>query len=88
MSDIESRVRDIVLDKLRDRLVLIGVPESDITDAFDIVGSGIIDSVGFLELIVTLEEEFGFEVELARIRIEEATTVSGLAGMVRSFVTR
>ena len=85
MSDLETRVRTVVLDAVRDRLTLLSVPESDVTADFDFVNSGVLDSIGFLELIVTLEKEFGFEIELGDMRIEEATTLSGLTGMVRSF---
>ena len=85
MSDLETRVRTVVLDAVRDRLTLLSVPESDVTGDFDFVNSGVLDSIAFLEMIVTLEKEFGFEVELGDMRIEEATTLNGLVDMVRSF---
>lgn len=85
MSDLESRVRAVVLRAVGDRLALLSVPEADVVGDFDFVGSGVLDSIAFLELIVTLEQEFGFEVDLADMRIEEATTLKGLTDMVRSF---
>ena len=85
MSDLETRVRTVVLDAVRERLTLLSVPEADVTGDFDLVNSGVLDSIAFLEMIVTLESEFGFEVELGDMRIEEATTLNGLVEMVRSF---
>ena len=57
MQNIKHQVRTYLLDNF-----LMGGTEQDIQDGTSFMGSHILDSTGFIELISYLEEQFGIQV--------------------------
>ena len=55
MSDIETRVKNVVIEQL-------GVEESEVTNASSFVDDLGADSLDTVELVMALEEEFGTEI--------------------------
>ncbi len=55
MSDIETRVKNVVVEQL-------GVEESEVTNAASFVDDLGADSLDTVELVMALEEEFGTEI--------------------------
>ena len=55
MSDIEKRVKDVVVEQL-------GVDEAEVTNAASFVDDLGADSLDTVELVMALEEEFGTEI--------------------------
>jgi len=55
MSDIEARVKSVVVEQL-------GVDESEVTNAASFVDDLGADSLDTVELVMALEEEFGTEI--------------------------
>ncbi len=55
MSDIETRVKSVVVEQL-------GVDESEVTNAASFVDDLGADSLDTVELVMALEEEFGTEI--------------------------
>ena len=55
MSDIETRVKSVVVEQL-------GVEESEVTNASSFVDDLGADSLDTVELVMALEEEFGTEI--------------------------
>lgn len=58
MQDIKNQVRTYLLDNF-----LMGGTPQDIQDETSFMGSHILDSTGFIELIGYLEEQFAIQVE-------------------------
>jgi len=55
MSDVETRVKSVVVEQL-------GVDESEVTNASSFVDDLGADSLDTVELVMALEEEFGTEI--------------------------
>ena len=55
MSDIETRVKSVVVEQL-------GVEESEVTNAASFIDDLGADSLDTVELVMALEEEFGTEI--------------------------
>ena len=55
MSDVETRVKNVVVEQL-------GVDESEVTNAASFVDDLGADSLDTVELVMALEEEFGTEI--------------------------
>jgi len=55
MSDVEARVKSVVVEQL-------GVDESEVTNASSFVDDLGADSLDTVELVMALEEEFGTEI--------------------------
>ena len=77
MKPLELKARIVHL--LTDRLARIGMSESDLSDDMDLVRSGLLDSLAFIDLITALEKEAGKELDLdAALDRPDATTIGGL----------
>jgi acyl carrier protein len=59
-----SELRALVVQRLADRLRRLGLDESDLADDLDLVRSGVLDSLGFVDLITDLERTTGRTIDL------------------------
>jgi len=75
MSDIETRVKSVVVEQL-------GVDESEVTNAASFVDDLGADSLDTVELVMALEEEFG--TEIPDEEAEKITTVQLAIDYVKS----
>jgi acyl carrier protein len=55
-------------------------------DSFDtdLIDSGLLDSMGLVELMVGLEERFGSKIAFDEIEIDNFRTIEAIAGLLRS----
>ena len=75
--------RTELLKRLRERLVAraerLGMQADELDGPLDLVRSGLLDSLGFVDLITELEQELGCEVDLAAAFDKPgATTLDGV----------
>lgn len=56
-----------------------GVELRTVSDNFDMLAEGVIDSLGFLELIVELESRLGVEIDLSDMNPEQLARVGPLS---------
>ena len=59
-----ENLRATIAERLAQRLTRLGLSASDLTDELDLVRSGILDSLGFVDLIADLESRTGKQVDL------------------------
>jgi acyl carrier protein len=71
-ADIESRVHRIFRDGL----------ELQVDVDTDVIAGGMLDSLAFVRLLVSLEEVFGLEVNLAEMDLDDFSSVSSVARLV------
>ena len=75
-------VRALVLAECSDALAAVGADPATLADDFDLRANGVIDSLGFLELITALEERLGVEIDFEALDPAELTVVGPLARFV------
>ena len=75
MTDCVARITSLFSEKL-----LVEVESAD-TDLLD---SGILDSMRFVELLLNLEHEFGFRVIIESLEMEDFRSLSRIAELVES----
>jgi acyl carrier protein len=75
----EDAVRDLLLHACADGLALVGLKPAEVCDDFDLRESGVVDSLGFLELVTALEDALGVTLDFELIDPEQLTTVGPLA---------
>jgi methoxymalonate biosynthesis acyl carrier protein len=73
LNDTVNEVRKLLSEKL--------AIDVDSPDA-DLLGTGLLDSLGLIQLLVHLEEKFGVQISLAEIEIEDLRSVSSIAALV------
>jgi acyl carrier protein len=84
MNDLDAKVRSVIMEEIRDRLVLLSLDEGSVTYDFDLVHTGVLDSMEFVELLSALEDRLGFEIRIGEGSIDGVTTVKGLTEAVRA----
>jgi acyl carrier protein len=57
----EAEIREFLLEQVMERLEVAGVAPEDVDDSTDLLGSGIVDSFGVLELMTLVSDRFGVE---------------------------
>lgn len=76
-SQIIARLRDFVEENF-----LYMRPDFELQNDQSLMGNGIVDSMGVMEMIQFLEEEFGVEVDDAEITEENLGSIEAIAGFV------
>lgn len=74
-----AEVRGLILEACGPALADFGITAADAPADLDLRGSGLIDSLGFVEVIVTLEENLDIEIDLEDLDPEQITVLDPLA---------
>lgn len=82
MSLTEQQVRDFVIEALDEPLRTAGIEPAQVGDDFDLLESGVIDSLGLLELIPQVEDRFGIEIDFEEMDPENMTIVGPFSRFV------
>ena len=77
-----QQVKAFVLSVLRPQLSAAGVDAQSVPDDFDLRARGVIDSIGFLQLIAALEARFGGPLDLTAIAPEQLTNLQVLCSHI------
>jgi len=78
-TEATASARAKILDFCGTALAAYGIDPREAADDLDLRASGAIDSLGFVELVVALEEAFGVELELEEIDPETLTVLGPLS---------
>jgi acyl carrier protein len=81
-----SELKEAVLEVLLPRAARLGMERSELGDDLDLLRSGLLDSLGFVDLVVELERRSGREVDL--MAAMERPGGSTLGGLVDLFARR
>ena len=79
MNELPSHLEEALLRLVREKLFDGGAPMTVETDLF---AAGL-DSMGIMQLMISIEERFGVRVPEASVTRENFSTASSLAAMVR-----
>jgi acyl carrier protein len=77
-----ERVRALILSEIAGSLALFGETPETVAPDFDLRARGVIDSLGFLELVGTLSEEVGFELDFDGMDPDQLTVIGPLSQYV------
>ena len=83
-SPTADEIRALVLAECAEALAAVGADPAAVPDDFDLRAHGVIDSLGFLELITALEERLGADFEA--LDPAELTVVGPLSRFVAAQV--
>lgn len=84
MSDSSSAIRQRIKELLIERLNLEGMTPESIGDKTALWGDELgLDSVDALDLMIALEEEYGFRIDSEQVDQKDLVTVASLEQVVR-----
>jgi len=72
-ADVQRRITDWFLESLH---LEIPAPETDLLE------TGVLDSLGFVELVLHLEKEFGVKITLEHVEIDNFRSVERIAAFL------
>jgi len=78
----EDELADLIINWVRENNQIHSSATMEINRETDLLKSGLLDSFGFIELIVFIESLNGFKVELADVDPEKFSVVRGLSSIV------
>ena len=80
---MDSELRKQVMELLRDKLQRIGIRENELGTSFDLVKSGLLNSIEFVDMVASLEKIYFHEIDFEQaLDSGEFTT---LGGLIRAF---
>jgi len=77
-----AEIDQLIFSELEQRAALMDYPLAEISEKTDFVRSGLYDSMSFIDLVVSLEEKTGTEIDLERISPQEIATPASLRDMI------
>jgi acyl carrier protein len=77
-----ANVREFLTTKYADAIRGAGYDPATLSDEFDFLLSGAVDSFGVLEMVSAIEQRFGIELDLANLDAEQMTILGSLAKYV------
>jgi acyl carrier protein len=72
-------VRSLILSRLEESIVAIGLDPAKLNDDFDLLTEGVIDSLGIVELISSIEQHLGLALDLSELDPENLTVLGPLS---------
>jgi acyl carrier protein len=80
---MDSDIRKLLMELLQDKLQRIGIRESELGESFDLVKSGLLNSLEFVDIVATMEKSYFHEIDFEQaLESGELTTIGGL---IRAF---
>ncbi len=77
-----AEVRTLIASRLSARLQRMGMNANDLTDNLDLVRSGLLDSLGFVDLMAALENSTGKRIDFERaLDSKGATTLKNVIAL-------
>ncbi|HSG67953.1 MAG TPA: acyl carrier protein [Bacteroidales bacterium] len=79
----KQTVRQELIALISNKLKVFGIAEGEVGDGFDLVRSGLLDSMAFIDLVASLEEKFKVEIDFEKAAEEDSFTTFG--GLITFF---
>jgi acyl carrier protein len=77
-------VREFIVARLTPHLAAKGLQPGELDDSFDLLIEGVIDSFGIVELVMQLEQRFGFELDFSELDADDLTRIGPLSRYVEA----
>ena len=78
-----KKIKDYILGLLNERLLLFDIDRGELNNDFDLVKSGLLDSMAFIDLVAEAEGKFGIEIDFEQLTdTTDFTSLGGLADII------
>jgi acyl carrier protein len=78
-----GEIRSFVLSRLAVPLAAVRLAPQDVPDDFDLLVEGVIDSLGIVELISAIEEQFNLKIDFENLDADDLTIVGPLCRYIQ-----
>ena len=80
----QEELTDLIIGWVRDNRLPSDFPNPKITENTDLMAGGLLDSFGFVDLVLFIEQQTGIKIDLADADPSEFAVVKGLCKIVLS----
>lgn len=84
----KSDVRDCIIRLIETQLAANGITSGDVTDDFDLIDSGVIDSLGIVTMVGAVEELAEGEIDFEALDFEQIAIVGKFCAFVEDFTAK
>lgn len=77
-------IRSFIVHRLRESIAGLGLEPEAIDDDFDLLTSGVIDSLGLVEMITAIEQDLGCTLEMSDLDPENLTIIGPLSEYIEN----
>lgn len=89
MKDVTpDNVREFLLTRYSEPITAMQLNLAELSDDFDFLLSGVIDSFGIVEMISAIEDEFRIQLDLSLLDAEDLTRIGPLARYITENANR
>jgi|GEM_PF-2013177 len=83
-------IEEVIQAKIYDACIRKGIDRNNVVidDTFNLIESGLFDSIGLLEFLISVQEELGVEVDISDLDPEEFTVYSNLVDLLSQHTSR
>lgn len=82
----ESTIRKFLLDSIKNKISQNNSLSHDLSDDFNFLTSGIIDSFEFFEMVADFEDKFNIQMDFSDVDPREFTTIKGFVKLAASMI--
>jgi acyl carrier protein len=76
-------IKDFILDLISEKLSVFNIKRGEVNSDFDLVKSGLLDSMSFIDLVAELEDKYKLEVDFEEAADNnDFTTMTGLIQLI------
>ena len=86
MTTAAEHVKSVIASILESRLATAANPAAQLSDDFDLRDEGIVDSLGFVQLIAELEMRLGTGIDVGDLDPEKLTNVGALSRHIAQYI--
>ena len=81
-----GEIREYIIENLKEKLVIFDISTAEVNMDFDLVKSGLLDSMAFIDLIADIEEKFQLEIDFeSAAEQDDFTSLRGLISIIMNF---
>jgi len=79
----KREVREFIIGLLKEKLLLFDIAENELKDGFDLVKSGLLDSMAFIDLVAEAEEKYQIEIDFEKLTgTSDFSSMGGLVSII------
>lgn len=78
----QKEIRKEIMSRLEDRSIRLGIRKKVLQSDFDLIRSGLLDSMKFIQFVVELEKDFNVQIDFDKEDPRTFTSLSGLSELI------
>lgn len=79
----KAEVHKYILEQIEGKLIMFNIGMGEVDDDFDLVKSGLLDSMAFVDLVAGIEEQYKIEIDFEKaVEDEKFTSMGGLVQLI------